>query len=67
MWDNTDGYKNQYRCASAIYLLSCIALEFSIIIDREVGAPGNGKYVVDVLNARDKQMTKLAMEKILII
>ena len=26
MWDNTDGCANQYRFASDIYLLSCIAL-----------------------------------------
>ena len=26
MWDNTDVCENQYHCASAIYLLSCLDL-----------------------------------------
>ena len=39
MWYHIDGCKNQYRCACAIYLISCIDLEFSIIIYIAVGAP----------------------------
>ena len=58
MWDHTDGCAYQYCCASAIYLLSCIALEFSRTIDRAEGAPGHGKYLVDVLNYRNKCMHK---------
>ena len=34
IWDHTDGCANQYRCEKDIYLLSCIALECSIIIER---------------------------------
>ena len=65
MWYHIDFGPNQYHCESDMYLLSCIALEFTIIIDRAVGAPGNGKNVVDGLNARYKQMHKLAMTKVL--
>ena len=65
MWDYTDGCTKQYHCASAIYLLSCIYLEFSIIIYRAVGAPEHGRYVVDGMNDRDKRMFKLAMANIL--
>ena len=54
MWYHMDGCANQYRCASAIYLLSYLASSFSIIIDIIVGAPKHGKYVVDGLNTRDK-------------
>ena len=54
MWDHTDGCAKQYRCASEIYLPKCLALEFSIIIDRAVEAPGYGKYDVDGLNYIDK-------------
>ena len=43
MSDNTDGCTNKYRCAKALYLLSCLASEFDIIIDRLVDAPGHGK------------------------
>ena len=59
--NNTDGCAKQYRCEYAIYLLSCIALEYCIIIDRTVGATDHGKYVVDGLNYIDKLMLKLSM------
>ena len=36
VWDQTDSCENQYRYASTIYLISCIDLEFSIIIDRKL-------------------------------
>ena len=65
MWDHRDGRANQYCCASSIYLLSCLALEFSIIIDISLGAHGHEKYVFDGLNAIEKQMLKLAMVKLL--
>ena len=65
MWDYTDGWANHYCCASAIYLLSFPVLEFCIIIDREVGAPGRRKGVVYGLNSRDKLMLKLETAKLL--
>ena len=49
-----DGCANQYNCASDIYLLSCLALECYIIIDRSVGAPVHGKYLVGGMNDREK-------------
>ena len=36
-----------------------------MIIDRAVRAPGNGKYLVDGMNDRDKWMLKLEMVKLL--
>ena len=54
MWGHTDGCTKQYRCAKALYLLSSLASEFDIIIDRLVDAPGHGKDVVDGMNAQDK-------------
>ena len=65
VWDQTDSCENQYRYASTIYLISCIDLEFSSIIDVSVVAPGHGKDLVDGLNARDKNMLNLSMENIL--
>ena len=59
MWGHKGGCEIQCCCACTIYLLTFLASWFIIIIDREVGAPGNGKYVVDGMNARDKQMLKL--------
>ena len=63
VWDQMDGCEKQYCCVSAIYLISCLALEF--FIDVSVGAPVHGKDVVGVLNTRDKWMIKLTMEKLL--
>ena len=53
MWDHTDGCANQYHFSSAIYyLLSCLALDFIIIIYISVGSPGHVKDVFHGLNER---------------
>ena len=67
MWDHTDGCAKHYLCVFSIHLLSCIALGFSIIIDRSVGSPGHVKDVVYGINTGDKRMPKLAITKILIL
>ena len=59
MWYHMDGCAKQYCCASAMYILTCLALYFMIMIDRYVGSPGHVKDFVYVLNARDKRMLKL--------
>ena len=43
IWENTDGCAEQYRCASALYLMSVMSQTYSIIIDRGISARGNGK------------------------
>ena len=43
IWENTDGCAEQYRFASALYLMSVMSQTYSIIIDRGITAPGNGK------------------------
>ena len=65
MWDKKYGCTNNYPCASAIYIISCLDLELCIVIYKMVGSPGHDKNVVDGLNARYKQMLKLEMEVIL--
>ena len=55
MWENTDGCDEQYRCASAMYLMSVMSQCYSIIIDSGIIAPGNGKEVGDGINAVDKR------------
>ena len=65
MWYHTDGLEKHYCCENSIYLLTCIALESYIIIDRSVGEPENIKDVVYGLNDRDKRMLKLEMTKLL--
>ena len=54
MWDHTDGCTKQYRCAKALYIMSCLASEFDIIINRLVDAPGHGRDVVDGMNEQGK-------------
>ena len=61
MWYQTEGCAKHYHFASAIYLLSFVALEFCIIIDIAVGSSGHGKDVVYDMNVRNKLMLKLSM------
>ena len=61
IWEHTDGCTKQYRCAKALHLLSYLATEFEITIDRQIDAPGHGKDVVDGLNAKDKVYLRKAM------
>ena len=63
--EETDGCAKQYRCASAINLLSMLSMKYNIVIDRAVGAPGHGKDVVDGLNAVDKRYLKQCMFRLL--
>ena len=60
-----DGNVKQYHYALDIQLLSRRGLNIIIVVDREVGAPGHGKYVVGGLNNRYKLMLRLEMEKLL--
>ena len=55
IWENTGGCAEQYRCASALYLVSVLSQRHSIIFDRGINAPGHDKEVVDGLNLIDKQ------------
>jgi hypothetical protein len=53
--DDTDGCTKQYWSATALYLLSLIAVTYVIVYDRVIRAPGHGKNEVDGLNAVDKR------------
>ena len=53
--ENTDSCAEQYRCASALYLMSVVSQTYCIRIDRGISAPGHGKELVDGLNAVDKR------------
>ena len=64
IWENTDGCVEQYRCASALYLMSVMSQTYSIIIDRGISEPGHGKEVVDGLNDVDKRYIYQLMSKI---
>ena len=51
IWENTDGFSEQYHCTTTIYLLSMLAHAYNIMIYCGVGAPGHGREVVDGLDA----------------
>ena len=55
IWGNTDGCSEQYRCASAIHLMSFMSQRYSVIIYQGISVTGHGKQVVDVINAIDKR------------
>ena len=64
IWENTDGFAEQYRCASALYFMSVMSQTYSIIIDQGIIAPENGKEVVDGLNDVDKRYIYQLMSKV---
>ena len=64
IWENTDGCAEQYRCASALYLMSVMSQTYSIIIDRGISATGHWKEVVDGLNYVDKHYIYQLMCKV---
>ena len=55
IWENTGGCAEQYICVTGLYLLTTLDHDYDIIIDRSVGSPGNGQYIVDVLNTIKKR------------
>jgi hypothetical protein len=59
--DHSDGCSKQYRCGTALYLLSVLSSQFGITFDCMIGAPGHGKDVVDALNATTKKYLKQKM------
>ena len=50
IWENIDGCAEQYRCATALYLMPVLFQRQSLIFDRGISAPGHGKGVVDGLS-----------------
>ena len=63
IWENTDGCAEQYRCASALHLMSVMSQTYSLIIDLGISEPGHGKEVVNGLNAVDKRYIYQLMSK----
>ena len=51
IWENPDGWAEQYRCSTALYLMSGLSQRRSIIFDQGISELGNGKEVADGCNA----------------
>ena len=70
--ESTDGCCKKYRCGASLYFLPLSSSNFNITIDRMIGAPGHGKYIVDAINTCDKRYLKekcawLELQKLMIV
>ena len=54
IWGKTDVCAEQYRCATALHLMSVLSQRHSIISFWCISVPGHGKAVFGVLNAINK-------------
>ena len=54
MLTNSDGCAAQYRCSTAFYFLSSLAIKHDIAIDRAISCPGHDKDIVDAVNGTTK-------------
>ena len=61
---DTNGFSKQYTRALDIYLMTLLSYLYGIIMYRTINSPGNGKIVVDGINATDKFYLKEKMELI---
>ena len=61
IWENADGFADQYRCATALYLMLVLSQRHSIMFDQGISAPGNDKEVVDGINYIDKRYMYLVL------
>ena len=61
IWENTDGFADQYRYDTALYLLSMLVYTYNIIIDSDVVSQVNGREGVDGLNAIEKKSLSMLM------
>ena len=57
--DDSDGCAEQYRCATALYMLHKLAEEEDLVYDRAIDAEGHGKTDIDGLSGGNKnQMSR---------
>ena len=54
--DDSDGYAEQYKCATVLYMLHKLAREEDIIYDRGIDADGHGKKYIDGFSGGDKDV-----------
>ena len=64
IWENTDGCAEQYRCETALYLLSIFTHVYNIIIDCGVVTSGYGREVVDGLNYTNKRFLSMLLKTV---
>ena len=58
VWEYTDGCDKQYMCDLYIYLTILSSYSYGIIMHCAINSPGNGKNVVDGINATYKVYLK---------
>ena len=64
IFDNTYGCAKQYQFSTDLHLISIFCANNYFCIYQAIGAPGNGKYLVDSLNECDKQHLKQYTKRI---
>ena len=64
MRENTDGCAEQYRYATALYIMSVLSQGHSIIFNWGISEPGYVKEVIDGLNAIDKRFMYQLMSNV---
>ena len=52
----TDGCAKQFRCSTAIFFMSWLAVVFGIIVDRDISTSAYGKGEVDAINGVNKSI-----------
>ena len=58
VWEETDGFTNQYRRDLAIYIMTVLLYFYGVIMDRAITSPGHGNITVDGIDATDKHYLK---------
>ena len=63
IWESTGGCAEQYHCAKAPFILSCLVYSSNARIYHAVSVPGNGKYAAYDINVIDKIFLIYMMDK----
>ena len=62
IWGNVDGFVDQYRCATTLYLLSMLAQVYNIISFCGVGVPVRGIEFVPGFYATDRRLLSMLIK-----
>ena len=58
VWEDTDSYAKQYKCALSIYLMNVLSSKYGITMNSVINAPVHGNTVVDGLNSTEIRYLK---------
>ena len=64
LWEQMDGCAKQYRCGTALYLMSVISMMYDIKVNRMISAPSHGKAICDSQGGVAKSLCSSYMKRI---